>query len=328
LREAFGLELCGCIARIGESAAAEGVAAYLVGGAVRDALRRQRSVDIDLMIEGDAASFVRTLFADWSERFPDTALPKKPVVFKKYGTAKLLFPVPLCGTVDELDFSSARKERYPIPGQAPEIESGDLESDLSRRDFTINALAVDIRPTSFGALVDCFGGIEHLQHGLLSVMHKDSFRDDPARLLRAVRFMVRFGFAMEPETRRLFGSAVTKNYLGTLPPFRLFDEFRKALDEAVPYDVAVQLDEYGLLSQVHQGLVVTPRYLQLMKNQWQEKGSEALWLRRFSALSSELSDEEFQEMIVGFGLRGDTSTMLSALRERSPYSGRENQSAD
>lgn len=156
---------------------------YLVGGAVRDLLLGRSRSDIDLVVEGDAAALAGRLGAG-------------ALSHERFGTAK----VRLEG--HELDIAAARSETYARPGALPDVRPGaDLATDLARRDFTINAMAI---PLAGGAeLVDPHGGLLDLEAGLLRVLHDRSFADDPTRALRAARYAARFGFSLEQGTERL-----------------------------------------------------------------------------------------------------------------------------
>ncbi len=107
-----------------------------------------------------------------------------------------------------LDFVSARKEQYPYPGALPVVSPSGLDDDLFRRDFTINAMAVSINKTSFGSLIDPYGGLKDLKKGIIRVFHEKSFIDDPTRILRAVRFEQRFCFKFSTKTGQLLRSAI------------------------------------------------------------------------------------------------------------------------
>lgn len=167
--------------------AAGNVSVYLVGGSVRDLLLDRGRADIDLAIVGDAAALAARLGAE-------------PVEHERFATAK----VRLDG--HEVDIASARAERYPQPGALPEVEpAGEIESDLARRDFTINAMAIPLWGEA--RLIDPYSGRDDLEAGLLRVLHEGSFADDPTRALRAARYAARFGFELESETAALIRSA-------------------------------------------------------------------------------------------------------------------------
>lgn len=155
---------------------------YLVGGAVRDLLLGRGRGDIDLVVVGDAGELAAGLGAE-------------PVEHERFTTAK----VRLDG--HEVDIATARVETYSEPGALPDVEpAGDVETDLRRRDFTINAMALPLgEPTR---LIDPHGGLADLETGLLRTLHPGSFADDPTRALRAARYAARYDFEPEPETAR------------------------------------------------------------------------------------------------------------------------------
>jgi tRNA nucleotidyltransferase (CCA-adding enzyme) len=167
--------------------AAGGEAVYLVGGAVRDLLLGRGRADLDLVVVGDAAALAARLGAD-------------PVEHERFATAKV--------EVDghEVDIAMARAESYPHPGALPEVApAADVETDLARRDFTINAMALPLHGEL--ELIDPHGGRADLETGSLRVLHGRSFEDDPTRALRAARYAARFGFDPEPETAALLRAA-------------------------------------------------------------------------------------------------------------------------
>jgi tRNA nucleotidyltransferase (CCA-adding enzyme) len=156
---------------------------YLVGGAVRDLLLGRPRADVDLVVVGDAAALATRLGAEMIEN-------------ERFATAK----VRLDG--HELDLATARTETYPRPGALPEVApAGEIESDLARRDFTINAIALPLRGDPVP--IDPHGGRADLEASLLRVLHRRSFVDDPTRALRAARYAARFGFRLEQETEAL-----------------------------------------------------------------------------------------------------------------------------
>lgn len=156
---------------------------FLVGGAVRDLLLGSGRADIDLVVVGDATGLAARLGAEG-------------VSHERFGTAK----VELDG--HEIDIAGARSELYPSPGALPIVEPAtDLEADLRRRDFTVNAMAIPLQGES--RLIDPHGGRADLAARQLRVLHPGSFIDDPTRALRAARYAARFDFDLEPGTEAL-----------------------------------------------------------------------------------------------------------------------------
>lgn len=258
---------------------------YVVGGVVRDMFLRNPLTDFDLMLSVDAISFVKELKQRWMTEFGSYPEPKRFDAFKKYGTCKLFFESPLFLQVDQLDFSTARSETYPQPGGKPEIVFGTLLQDMQRRDFSVNAMAICLHEDANCSLFDPFHGKSHLEKKELHVLHEKSFEDDPARLLRAVRFMVRFDFTLSAKTEKLFKSAIESNAFEMLPKQRAFDEFRKLLMERSAYQMLEKLKELGLLKQI----INAPVKLSSEISARQDKGS---WKDVLSNLLESLSQDE------------------------------------
>lgn len=156
---------------------------FYIGGVVRDELLKRESFDVDIVYVGNAIEHCACL-GEVVRVNPD------------FGTVR----VKIEGK--EVDFASTRSETYPRPGHLPVVEKlgCTLKEDVLRRDFTVNALAKSLKT---GEIVDYTGGLEDLKAGVLRVLHDKSFVDDPTRIIRALKFSVRFGFALEKNTCRL-----------------------------------------------------------------------------------------------------------------------------
>lgn len=211
---------------------------HLVGGPVRDGLLGwplDRLVDVDTVVEGDALEV-----ADLLHRHAGGEL----VVHERFGTATWT-PSDLPITVDVI---TARSEAYPSPGALPEVEPASLESDLRRRDFTVNAMARRLWPEPAWELVDPLGGGRDLAAGLLRIHHDDSFRDDPTRILRLARFAVRLELREEPATRRALDRAIRSDAgtFDTVSGERLMAEWERICAEPDPPAVARWLAARGV----------------------------------------------------------------------------------
>jgi len=194
--------------------------AYLVGGAVRDLLLGGHPVDIDIAIEGDARSAARTL----ADRVGGSARE-----YERFGTADVIVGG------QTLHLASTRDESYDAPGELPRVtQNSSLSDDLRRRDFTVNAMAIGLTGDDLGHLYDPHGGLGDLEAKTIRVMHDRSFVDDPTRLLRAVRYATRLGFALDPETERLAREAVAGDALATVSGARIRDELMDLLRETEP----------------------------------------------------------------------------------------------
>jgi tRNA nucleotidyltransferase (CCA-adding enzyme) len=215
--------------------------AYLVGGAVRDLLRGASSVDIDVVVEGDAVSVARTV----AERLGGEA-----VVHERFATATVR-----AGDLT-VDLATARRERYPSPGALPEVEPASIEEDLSRRDFTINAMAVALPA---GTLVDPHGGRDDLDAGVIRVLHERSFVDDPTRLLRALRYEARLGGRLDTRTEELAREAIAGGALDTVSGKRIRDELLDLLRELEAPAALQRMRDLKLDCAIHPAWLVLPQ---------------------------------------------------------------------
>jgi tRNA nucleotidyltransferase (CCA-adding enzyme) len=187
---------------------------WIVGGAVRDALLGLPPREIDLVVEGDPRPVAE-------------ALGEIVAVHDRFGTYDV------AGGGCLFDVVRARSESYAAPGALPDVRPGAIDDDLARRDFSVNALALSPR----GELRAVPGALEDLAARRLRVLHDASFRDDPTRLWRLVRYAVRLGFVPEPETDRLAAEAVAGGAPATVSGDRLGAELRLALAEPAPLAV-------------------------------------------------------------------------------------------
>ncbi|HEX5896617.1 MAG TPA: hypothetical protein VFY47_09840 [Thermoleophilaceae bacterium] len=190
--------------------------AYLVGGAVRDLLRGEDPKDVDIAVEGDARSAARAV----AERLGSDARE-----YERFGTATVETPS------STYNFATTRQESYDEPGALPRVTPASLAEDLGRRDFAINAMAVGLTGDDLGHLYDPYGGVADMDAGVVRVLHERSFLDDPTRLLRALRYTTRLGFALDPETERLAREAVAADALSTVSGARIRDELMDLLRE-------------------------------------------------------------------------------------------------
>lgn len=239
LRRVVPVRVLHLLKKIGAKAAAMGRQAFLVGGFVRDLLLERPCLDLDIVLIGDALPFVEALQAD---------LGAELCHFERFRTARL--------AIDglKIDFSSARIEHYSQPAALPHVELSGLSNDLFRRDFTLNALALDILPGRFLHLLDFFGGYRDLCERQIRILHSFSFLEDPTRLFRALRFASRFRFTLEPDTQRAFELAVQRGVVRHLSPKRIGAEIGRCLLEEAPHRVLRRLFETGLIQALHPAL--------------------------------------------------------------------------
>ncbi|MDR1783646.1 MAG: CCA tRNA nucleotidyltransferase, partial [Dysgonamonadaceae bacterium] len=219
---------------ISEEADRLGVDAYVVGGYVRDIFLGRKSKDIDVVCVGSGIELAEAV-ADKLKKSSTLA------VFKNFGTAQVKY------RNTEIEFVGARKESYDRNSRKPIVENGTLEDDLSRRDFTINALAIRLNANGYGELVDMFDGIVDMDNiTIRTPLDPDiTFSDDPLRMMRAVRFASQLGFFIEPETFE----AIERNRerLKIVSEERIIDELNKIILSPAPSVGFELLEQTGLL---------------------------------------------------------------------------------
>ncbi|MEE9226862.1 MAG: CBS domain-containing protein, partial [Acidobacteriota bacterium] len=223
---------------------------YLVGGLVRDLLLGRENTDVDLVVEGDGILFAREL---------QKALGGTVRTHENFGTAVLVLPDGF-----KVDLASSRTEFYAKPGALPTVQQGDIHHDLYRRDFTINAMAVELHPKHYGRLVDRFGGNRDLDAKTIRVLHSLSFIEDPTRAYRAVRFANRLNFKISPETSTYIRVGVRKKMFRHLSGDRLLREVIFILMENRPLGSLRMLSQFGLLGVLHPSLKLTGGRLGLL----------------------------------------------------------------
>jgi len=225
------------IQKAGALAAEKRLGIYLVGGVVRDVLLGRANSDLDLVVEGNAVGLAESLAGEVGGRL---------VVHRRFGTAKIR-----TGNLT-IDLAMARAETYARPGALPSVRPGSIQDDLARRDFTVNAMALRLDPTSFGKLVDPFDGQQDLESKLIRILHDRSFIDDATRMLRAVRYEQRFAFRLEATTEKLLRQNVAM--LGTISSDRIRHELELILKEERPEKALKRAGDLGLLGEVHPAL--------------------------------------------------------------------------
>ena len=210
---------------------------FVVGGFVRDLFLNRKSIEVDLMIEGDGINFSRLL--------ADELGVKKIVPFKEFGTAKIPYPKM------EIEVASARLEEYDKSSRKPtEVKYTDIFGDLKRRDFTINAMAVDLRPKTFGDLYDPYNGIADLKaKRLITPLDPDgTFSEDPLRMMRAAVFASRFNLDIDTECLNSMQKQASR--IPIVSWERITAELIKILETDVPSIGLIILQQTGLMKYI------------------------------------------------------------------------------
>jgi len=233
-----------------EVAREKGCHPYLVGGPVRDLLLGRQAIDVDLTLEDGGSTLARALAKRMEGRV--RSFPQ----FLTYKVAADGWP--------EIDIATARKERYRQPGALPTVSPGKLRDDLLRRDFSINAIAMDLTD---GSIHDPTDGQADLRSRIVRVLHDQSFIDDPTRIFRAVRLATRLGFEFDDATSALMRAAIESKALSTITKERTWHELFLAMDEAEAPRVLAKLSELGALSELIGSRIADPSRLEAAGNQ-------------------------------------------------------------
>lgn len=302
------LELRKIINQAGEVSRETQMPAFLVGGCLRDLILGADNFDIDITVEGNGIIFAEKLAKKCKSGLK---------VHERFGTAVLNLANGL-----KVDIATTRKEVYPSSAVLPVVSPGLLEEDLFRRDFTINAMALSIVPGRAEELIDLFGGRRDLATGRIRVLHDLSFKDDPTRVLRAIRFKERFDFKIEPKTLSLLKEAIGLGLLNKVNPHRIRDEIILMLKEQDPFGQIKRLEEFGGLSVISKKIKPTKSTYVLFKSigkevSWFSKNFPKrrqldLWLIYFSALLARLSPAEIKKISLKLALRkGEEKRMIN-----------------
>lgn len=207
---------------------------YLVGGPVRDLLLGRRILDVDLVVEGSATPLVRFL----AEKF-NGSVTEHP----KFGTAKIAF-----AGGEVVDIAESRREVYPEPARLPVVQTGaTVLEDMARRDFSINAMALRVSGDGAGTIVDPFDGQADLDRSVVRILHPMSFRDDPVRAFRALRYAIRYGFDVDRDTITAMRALRRDPILLRTASDRIFDEWKRAFDEPRWFETLEDFIAHGLL---------------------------------------------------------------------------------
>ena len=222
--------------RLGQIALHLGTRSFLVGGPVRDLILGRRSPDLDIAVEEGSREFGAAVAKELGGRFVfhsrfltgtvtfpgPQATSLKPQAPKSEPSS----PAPRPSPLSHIDITQTRAETYERPAVLPAVRPASIVGDLGRRDFTINAMALEITPGTFGEFIDPFDGRADVELRRVRVLHARSFIDDPTRIFRSIRFATRLGFEIERQTLDLMRSAIEQRLPAFLTPERVLYELR------------------------------------------------------------------------------------------------------
>ncbi|MBC8287819.1 MAG: CBS domain-containing protein [Nitrospinae bacterium] len=273
------------IAQIGDRLS---VSVYAVGGFVRDLLLNIPNQDIDIVVEGEGIPFAVCLAEEFGGRVTS---------HEKFGTSVVIF-----SDGYRIDVATARMEYYKHPGALPTVEKSSIKSDLFRRDFTVNSMAVKLTGANAFCLIDFFNGERDLRSREIHVLHSLSFIEDPCRLFRAIRFEQRFGFAMGKQAEAFMRSTIKKRLVDSLSGTRLFNEIKLLLNEKCPMDCVRRMQEFDLFQFVSPEMLKAPQDLEVLERlesvlSWAERvivtEKPEVWYVYFLGLFYSLDEEAF-----------------------------------
>ncbi|HQF43120.1 MAG TPA: CCA tRNA nucleotidyltransferase [Ignavibacteriaceae bacterium] len=287
------------LSKIAQIAQSENKNVFVVGGYVRDLILKRERSDIDILVIGSGIDFAKTVAERLNIRNVN--------YFKNFGTAQFDF--------DDMniEFVGARRESYDRNTRKPIVEDGTFEDDISRRDFTINTLAVSLNKDDFGKLIDVYDGLTDIKNQIIRTPLDPfkTFDDDPLRIMRAFRFASQLNFKVEKNVMK--AAYEMRNRLSIVSQERITDEFLKILSTPKPsiglkllFDsrvLEIVFPEIAIMSGVDQRKDyhhkdVFLHTLQVVDNICEE--TDSVWLR-FAALVHDIAKPQTKKFVEGIG---------------------------
>ncbi|MHB1758304.1 MAG: tRNA nucleotidyltransferase/poly(A) polymerase family protein [Leptospirillum sp.] len=312
--------------------------AFLVGGLLRDSMLLDYGpsdlLDIDLCLSGDVLK--------WSERI-SKHLSCEVVFEPRFKTARFWIKP---GRDIHVDIAMARTEVYEKPGSLPIVTPATCLEDLGRRDFSMNAMAWPLEEVGYcqERLIDPFGGREDIVSGILRVLHRNSFRDDPTRIFRGFRLLSRYAFKWESGTQSLLSEAISQKSVLTVSGARIRKEFVRVFLEKDPVDILKRIYLSGLMESIFPKAIWSPSLEgSLLEVVWLVEmlfsgGMSSLLPFNWRSLKEwchgetffylpilkEFSSEEIESGVRFFGLEGKVGIILrDVILKPSVFSGKE-----
>ncbi|MEW5820291.1 MAG: hypothetical protein AB1782_08885 [Cyanobacteriota bacterium] len=283
--------------------------AYLVGGLVRDLFRNEQNLDVDVTVEANGIEFAEK----FSNEVEEIILKEK---HPDFGTAKIIYK--LDNEQVEIDIASTRKEIYKNPGALPTVNeiACSLENDLFRRDFTVNAMAIDIHPDRYANLTDLYAGLVDISYRKLRLMHSYSFIDDPTRIIRGIKFATRFNYSFTPAVEKLIESCINSGLFDNYCCDRLKLELKPALNlnniKVIKYIEDFQLyrmldntihwgkNYFSLFENLKNNINITCKYI----------NKEKIWLIYLGAILHELPHEKIEIVLEKLNLSNNEKEII------------------
>tara|TARA_Y100000588_G_scaffold99220_1_gene107789 strand:- start:505 stop:1803 length:1299 start_codon:yes stop_codon:yes gene_type:complete len=298
LKKRLGQDLLSILERISQVASRSEVTVFAVGGFVRDLLLNILNKDIDIVVEGDAILFASKIAEEFDGKVKS---------HEKFGTSVVIFP-----SGYRIDLAMARVEYYEYPAALPTIKESSINLDLSRRDFTINSLAIKLNGEGAFCLIDFFNGERDLKNKEIHVLHDLSFIDDPCRLFRAIKFEQRLNFKISKQTEELMKVAIKKDLVDSLSGTRLLNEITLILKEKDPLKHILRMKEFDLLKLKSSLIILDSADFGALERiatvlSWTETiflpEKPEVWYVYLLAIIYSLKDEEFMQIIEKFQMQ-------------------------
>jgi tRNA nucleotidyltransferase (CCA-adding enzyme) len=287
-------------------------------------------VDLDLVVDGNTQGSQGGAGVELAQQIKSTHPEVEIQIHGRFQTASLVWhrdlSHPLAGLM--LDIATARTEFYPYPAANPEVEPSSIQQDLYRRDFTINAMALRLTDPDRGQLLDYFGGLMDLRQQLIKVLHPNSFIEDPTRIFRAVRFAVRLGFSLDPQTEGYIQQAIDsgiytqmQRQVERVPALqvRLRNELHSILASVAWPRALAMLDQLRALHCLYSDLTMDSRLWQQLHrlSRWLDHFDWPLpchpWEMRLQVLLAAVPAVDRRSIAVSLQLTDSTITRLSQL---------------
>ena len=241
-----------------------GTRASLVGGTVRDLILGRNIRDLDVTVECDPSA----LFEGLPRGYDVDVIKRSQFKTLKVRVRKIV-----------IDVAMSRSERYNTEGALPMVYPSTLEEDLSRRDITINAIAMSLGENSWGSIIDLHNGVSDVKSRIIRVLHNKSFEDDPTRIFRAIKYAYRLGFCLDRDTLEYLLASLI--HLRKVSGKRITNELRHIFQEVEAVRTFKNLSRLGVFRAIHPEMRITDkseRAIKSLKMLQESEGLEAFFV--------------------------------------------------